>query len=155
LKKSTLRDLKVGDKVNLERALTLATRLGGHLVTGHIDGIGEIRNKIPQGKGFELQLSIPSELLQYLVPKGSISIDGVSLTVADLRDGLLIIAVIPLTGAVTNLKDARIGDKVNIEVDILSKYIEKHIMKEMVPPPSLNPDPMMKMGFMPLGWIDN
>ncbi|MDI6731674.1 MAG: riboflavin synthase [Candidatus Margulisbacteria bacterium] len=156
LKKSTLRDLRIGDKVNLERALTLATRLNGHLVTGHVDGVGEVREKIAQGKGFELHISLPSDLLPYLVSKGSIAIDGISLTIADLRDGLLIAAVIPHTAAATTLNEIKVGDRVNLEVDILSKYIERHLMREFAPPPpAMSQDPMIKLGFLPMGWMDN
>lgn len=152
LKRSTFRDAKIGDKVNLEKALPVNGRLGGHLVTGHIDGVGEIRNKINSADGFELAISVPSEILRYLVAKGSITIDGISLTVGDFVDGLLYLYVIPHTAKATTLHDLKIGDKVNIEVDILSKYIEKHLRGE---PKGLIDDTIVKMGFMPMGWTDN
>lgn len=152
LKKSTLADLKISDKVNLERALPVAGRLGGHLVSGHIDGVGEIRKKIPQDKGFEFHFSLPSDLLRYLVPKGSIAIDGISLTVADLRNDLLVVSVIPHTSKATSLADKNIGEKVNIEVDMLSKYIEKHLHKQMG---GINEEILNQVGYMPMGWIDN
>ena len=148
LKKTTLGEIKISDKVNLERALPVNGRMGGHLVTGHADGVGEIRNR----EGFDLFLSIPSELLVYLVPKGSIAVDGISLTVADFRDGLLRISVIPHTAKTTTLGAKKIGDKVNIEVDILSKYMEKHLRGE---PKGITEEMMMKMGIMPMGWTDN
>jgi len=152
LKRSALIDLKISDKVNLEKALPLSGRLGGHLVTGHIDGTAEIKNKIRQGEGFELDLSIPSEMLRYLVAKGSVAIDGASLTVADFRDNLLRVTVIPHTAKSTTLGSRGIGDRVNIEVDLISKYIEKHLMGE---PRGVSEEMMMRLGIMPMGWNDN
>lgn len=148
LKRTTLGEIKISDKVNLERALPVNGRMGGHLVTGHADGVGEIRNR----EGFDLYLSIPSELLVYLVPKGSIAVDGISLTVADFRDGLLRISIIPHTAKTTTLGIKKIGDRVNIEIDILSKYMEKHLRGE---PKGVTEEMMIKMGIMPMGWTDN
>jgi len=152
LNKSTLSALKIGDKVNLERALPLSGRLGGHLVTGHIDGLGEIRKKVQAGEGFDLYISVPSESLVYLVNKGSITIDGISLTVADFRDGLLRVSVIPHTAKTTTLGSCNVGDRVNIEVDLISKYIEKHLMGE---PKGISEEMMMKIGILPMGWTEN
>lgn len=152
LKKTTLGDLRIGDKVNLERALLVSGRLGGHMVTGHIDGMGEIRRKVARSEGVELQLSVPSELLRYLVSKGSIAVDGVSLTVADFYDGLFTVAVVPQTLKATNLAQRNVGDRVNLEVDILSKYIEKHLHGE---PKGITDETMMRVGFLPMGWTDN
>ncbi|MFH1683633.1 MAG: riboflavin synthase [Candidatus Margulisiibacteriota bacterium] len=152
LKRSTFQELKIGDKVNLERAMPMSGRLAGHLVTGHVDGIGEIRKKVSHGNDLELYISIPSELLRYLVPKGSITIDGISLTVADLRDALLVISVIPHTAKSTILGLKNVGDRVNIEVDILSKYIERHLRGEAK---GFIENPMTQVGYMPMGWIDN
>ena len=153
LRKTTLGELKVGDKVNLEKALPVSGRLGGHMVNGHVDGIGEIRNKTALENSFELQISIPSELLHYLVPKGSVALDGVSLTIADIRNGLVIIHVIPHTARSTVLADKKIGDKINIEVDILSKYIEKHLEGELNQ--GITDETLSRTGFFPMGWIDN
>jgi riboflavin synthase len=152
LKKTTLGELRIGDKVNLERALLVSGRLGGHLVTGHIDGLGEIRSKVARAEGVEFQLSVPSELLRYLVAKGSIAVDGVSLTVADFRDGLFSVAIVPQTLKATNLSQHNVGDRVNLEVDILSKYIEKHLRGE---PKGITDETMMRVGFLPMGWTDN
>jgi riboflavin synthase len=152
LKKTTLGDLRIGDKVNLERALLVSGRLGGHLVTGHIDGLGEIRSKVARAEGVELQFSVPSDLLRYLVAKGSIAVDGVSLTVADFYDGLLTVAIVPQTLKATNLSQRSVGDRVNLEVDILSKYIEKHLRGE---PKGITDETMMRAGFLPMGWTDN
>lgn len=152
LKRSTFASHRIGDKLNLEKALPISGRLGGHLVSGHIDGTGEIRHKVGSGEGLELHLSVPSELIQYLVPKGSIAVDGVSLTVADFRDGLVQIAVVPQTLKTTTLGQKALSDRVNIEVDMLSKYIEKHLHGE---PRGISEEMMMRAGFMPLGWSDN
>jgi riboflavin synthase len=150
--RTTLPNLKIGDNVNLEKALLVAGRLGGHLVTGHVDGIGEIRNKVKRGEDFELQISIPSELLRYLAPKGSITIEGVSLTVADLRNGLMVVSIIPHTARTTTLGNKEVGNRINIEVDILSKYIERHLRKE---PAGITEDTLVRVGYLPMGWIDN
>lgn len=152
LKKTTLGELRIGDKVNLERALPVNGRLGGHLVTGHVDGVGEIRSKVARAEGVDLQLSVPSEILRYLVVKGSVAVDGVSLTVADFRDGLLSVALVPQTLKATNLGARSVGDRVNIEVDLLSKYIERHLRGE---PKGVTEETMMRVGFLPMGWIDN
>jgi riboflavin synthase len=152
LKRSALSDLKIGDKVNLEKALLVSGRLGGHLVSGHVDGVGEIRKKVNLDKGFQLHISLPSELLRYLVPKGSLALDGVSLTVADLRQALLVVSVVPHTGRSTTLGEKNIGDRLNIEVDILSKYIEKHLKGEAK---GMSEDTLVRVGYLPMGWIDN
>jgi riboflavin synthase len=152
LKKTTLRDLKINDRVNLESALTLSKKLGGHMVSGHVDGVGEIRNIVKAGNSFDFYISIPSELLCYLAPKGSIALEGVSLTTADFRQGLVVIAVIPLTLKATTLGSKKIGDKVNIEVDILSKYVEKHLAKGA---PGISEEMLTRVGLMPMGWIEN
>jgi riboflavin synthase len=105
------------------------------------------------GKGFELHISIPSELLRYFVPKGSVAVDGVSLTVADICNNLLVVAVIPHTCYVTTLSENKVGDKVNIEVDLLSKYIERQLQREN--PSSISEDMLLQAGILPMGWIDN
>ncbi|MBI5078623.1 riboflavin synthase, partial [Candidatus Saganbacteria bacterium] len=150
LKRTTIGELRVGDRVNLERALPVSGRLGGHLVTGHVDGVGEIKNKIISGEGFDLYFSVPSEILGYLVLKGAVTIDGVSLTVADFRDGLLRVSVVPHTAKTTILGERNIGDRVNVEVDILSKYIEKHLRGE---PKGITEETMVRVGFLPMGWM--
>ena len=152
LNNSTLGGIRISDKVNLEKALSLSGRLGGHMVSGHIDGIAEIRNKTINGDSFELFLSIPSELLCYLVTKGSIAVNGVSLTVADFRDGLVKVAVVPHTAKNSTLGSINAGDRVNLEVDLLSKYIEKHLKGE---PRGITDETMVRVGFLPMGWTDN
>jgi riboflavin synthase len=113
--------------VNLERPVTLAARLGGHLVQGHVDGVGEVRAVLPEAQdgGARMQVGIPGDLLRYVVEKGSITLDGVSLTVAALRGDSIEIALIPHTLAATTLGAARVGDPVNVEVDVIAKYVER------------------------------
>lgn len=156
LKRANFNDLRVGEKVNLEPALLVGGRLGGHMVTGHIDGVGEIKRIVKAGKGYEFYVAIPSDLLRFTVPKGSIAVDGISLTIVDIVDDLVLIAVIPHTTQNTNLRFKAVGDKVNIEVDLLSKYIERHLRFEHGQNPNLTSDSqMMQLGYLPMGWIEN
>ena len=123
--RTSLRCLLPGAPVNLERPATLGTRLGGHLVQGHVDGIGEVTRIEPDGVGgVRMAVRIPNDLLRYVVEKGSITIDGVSLTVASLGGADVTIALIPHTLAVTTLGSAAPGDPVNLEVDVIAKYVE-------------------------------
>lgn len=125
--KSSLSILKVGDVVNLERALTLNTRLGGHIVQGHVDGVGNILSIKKFGDSYKLIVSFPKDLENYIVKKGSISIDGISLTVADITNNSFEIAVIPHTFENTNLKHKKSSDIVNIETDIIGRYVEQMV----------------------------
>ena len=125
LRRSTLGDLRPGDAVNLERAATATTRLGGHLVQGHVDGVGRLTGRAPSGDFDEVSIAVPADLLAYVVEKGSIAIDGVSLTVAKLGDGEITIGLIPETLQRTTLGKRQIGDAVNIEVDVIAKYVER------------------------------
>jgi riboflavin synthase len=125
--RTSLRRLAPGDPVNLERPVSLAARLGGHMVQGHVDGVGEITSVEPQPDdgGAWLWVRIPPELRRYVVHKGSISIDGISLTVAAWDDDRIGVALIPHTLDVTTLGVARAGDPVNLEVDVIAKYVER------------------------------
>jgi riboflavin synthase len=126
LRRTSLAGLSPGDPVNLERPVTLTTRLGGHLVQGHVDGVGEVDGvEAEPAGGAWLTIRPPAELLRYLVDKGSVSVDGVSLTVAGADGDAFSVALIPHTLAVTTLGTARVGDAVNLEVDILAKYVER------------------------------
>ena len=127
LEKSTISHLKPNSSVNLERALKADGRLGGHFVQGHVDGVGKVMGWQEQQGGRKIQIRIPSDLLKYLIPKGSISINGCSLTLAQLGRASVQIALIPHTLEMTNLGMLKIGDEVNIEVDILGKYIHKYL----------------------------
>jgi riboflavin synthase len=125
LRISTFKLMKQGSRVNLERSLMVGDRLGGHFVQGHVDGVGRLISKTASGEGFEVSFDFPRELERYLVYKGSISVNGISLTIASLSRGIFSVAVIPHTFESTNLSQLIIGDIVNLEVDILGKYFER------------------------------
>lgn len=129
LDRSTARFLKKGGRVNLERAARLGDRIGGHLVSGHVDGVGKIAAKKKAGSGAELNIEVPGELTRYLVEKGSVAVDGISLTVANCRGNKFTVALIPHTLNATTLKDKGVGAAVNIECDQVAKYIEKFMGK--------------------------
>lgn len=123
-RRSTLGRLRAGRVVNLERPLAAGGRLGGHFVQGHVDGTCAVRSLARQGDFVEMTLETPRNLRRYVVEKGSISVNGVSLTVASLRGGVFTVALIPHTLKMTNLSRLRAGSRVNLEVDILAKYVE-------------------------------
>jgi riboflavin synthase len=126
LERSNLGDLAPGVPVNLERPLSLQTRLGGHFVQGHVDGTGTLEALRELGDGnWELVVRIPASLERFLVYKGSVAIDGMSLTIAYIQNGLLRVAIIPHTYTVTNLAAHQPGDRLNVECDILAKYVDK------------------------------
>jgi riboflavin synthase len=125
LQRSTLGSLRAGSPVNLERAVTPSTRLGGHIVQGHVDARGRFHNATEHGGSWTVRIAYPKEMARYLVFKGSVAVEGISLTVAGLTDEYFEIAVIPKTWAVTNLSHLRPGDEVNLEADIIAKYVER------------------------------
>ena len=125
LLRSTLGRLQPGAPVNLERAVTPATRLGGHVVQGHVDGRGQFLEVEDHGESWTLRIKYPPDLARYLVFKGSVAVEGISLTIAGLTDEYFEIAIIPKTWEVTNLSHLKPGDDVNIEVDIMGKYVER------------------------------
>ena len=125
LSRSTLGRLQPGAPVNLERAVTPVTRLGGHIVQGHVDGRGQFLAVEDHGESWTLRIAYPPELARYLVFKGSVAVEGISLTIAGLTDDYFEIAIIPKTWEVTNLSHLKPGDDVNIEVDIMGKYVER------------------------------
>jgi riboflavin synthase len=120
---TTLGGLGPGDPVNLERPLRVDGRLGGHLVLGHVDGVGTVGEVRPEGEGRRLTVALAPTLRPYLIPKGSVAVDGVSLTVAELGPASFGVALIPHTLAVTTLGSRRAGDRVNLEVDVIGKYV--------------------------------
>jgi riboflavin synthase len=124
LRRTSLGEKKPGDLVNLERPLAAAGRLGGHFVQGHVDGVGRVARLAPEGDNWWLSVRVPEDLRRYVAEKGSLAIDGISLTVALWQDGVADIAVIPFTYEHTNVKSMALGDAVNLEVDILAKYVE-------------------------------
>jgi riboflavin synthase len=125
LARTTIRRLEPGAAVNLEPALRAGDALGGHYVQGHVDDVGRIRSVEPEGNGRRVWVDAPPEVLHFCVEKGSIAVDGVSLTVADLDGDGFAVALVPHTLAVTTLGDAAAGDEVNLESDVLAKYVEK------------------------------
>ncbi|MET0754464.1 MAG: riboflavin synthase [Pyrinomonadaceae bacterium] len=125
LDKSTLGNLKIGSGVNLERAVTAQTRLGGHIVQGHVDARGKFVSATQSGDFWTVRIGFPTEIGQYLVYKGSISVEGISLTIANLAADYFEIAVIPKTWELTNLSSLTSGDAVNLEADVIAKYVER------------------------------
>ncbi len=124
LEKTTLSKLKVGDRINLERPLRMGDRLGGHLISGHVDGVGRIEEKVAHNESFLLKFKAPSEFMKYMVPKGSIAVDGISLTIVNVDGESFSVEIIPHTAKVTTLGLKGIGDEVNLEVDLIGKYVE-------------------------------
>ncbi|MFV0596524.1 riboflavin synthase [Shewanella sp.] len=116
---------KVGTKVNLEKAVTPTTRLGGHMVSGHVDGIATVEQRLARGQAIEFWLAAPTDLARYIAHKGSITIDGVSLTVNEVDGHRFRLTIVPHTAGETTLVDLKAGDKVNIEVDLIARYLER------------------------------
>ncbi|HEX7738402.1 MAG TPA: riboflavin synthase [Marmoricola sp.] len=125
LAKTSLGAFEVGTRVNLERAVTPATRLGGHIVQGHVDGTGAILSRTPSEHWEIVEISLPAALSRYLVPKGSITVDGISLTVVEVTNAWFSVSLIPETLARTTLGFKQPGDPINLEVDVIAKYVEK------------------------------
>ena len=125
LDKTSLAGVGPGDRVNLERAVTVEKRLGGHIVQGHVDGVGEILSRTPSEHWEVVEVSLPAGLSRYLVDKGSIAVDGVSLTVVEARDTSFTVSLIPETLARTTLGTRQPGERVNLEVDVIAKHVEK------------------------------
>ena len=125
LRLTNLGDLAAGDAVNMERAMQAGGRFSGHFVQGHVDGTGEILAWEPHGQDYKLVVSVPAELHRLIIPRGSITLDGMSLTAAEVGKGSLTIWITPHTTAVTNLAGAKIGQRVNVEADMLAKYLEQ------------------------------
>lgn len=123
--RTSLAQLKAGSEVNLERALTLQSRLGGHIVSGHVDGTGTIINRTQDDNAVWLWISCAKQIMRYVIEKGSITIQGVSLTVAKVTEGSFAVSLIPHTQGATTLHAAKVGDVVNLENDVIAKYVEK------------------------------
>ncbi|QDG53767.1 riboflavin synthase [Persicimonas caeni] len=127
LRRTTLGDRKVGDKVHLERALRMGDRLGGHMVLGHVDGVGKLVAKRREKNAWLLDFDAPEQVARYLIEKGSVAIDGVSLTVNTVDANRFGVAIIPHTSEHTNLTDYAVGRRVNLESDVIGKYVEKFV----------------------------
>jgi riboflavin synthase len=149
LDKSTLGRLKTGAKVNLERAVTPLTRLGGHLVQGHVDSRGKYVSAVQNGDFWTVRVSFPRTIGQYLVYKGSISVEGISLTIAELGADYFEIAVIPKTWELTNLSTLKAGDEVNLEADVIAKYVERILHYGRTEPgENITIEKLAKLGFV-------
>lgn len=150
-RRSNLGSLKVGSRVNLERALTLEKRLGGHIVSGHIDGRGEVVSLIEEKNAVWVTISAGDNILKYVIEKGSIAIDGISLTVAYVDDEVFKVSIIPHTGEETTLLTKKTGDAVNLECDMVGKYVEKLLgfnNKEEKKKSSITEEFLRSNGFM-------
>ncbi len=148
IKRSALGELREGGEVNLERALRLSDRLGGHFVTGHIDGIGKITENRKERDFVNLRVRVPENILKYIVPKGSIAIDGISLTVNEVRGQEILLTLIPYTLVKTTLMDKREGDPVNLEADLLGKYVERLISSKNEKAEGINLGFLREHGFI-------
>lgn len=148
---TTLGDLTVGSPVNLERAMKLNERIGGHLVSGHVDGVGTIRSRHQDGNAIVFTIEAPSEILRYCVMKGSITIDGISLTINEIGDHSFSVAIIPHTAKVTTLGLKQVNDSVNLESDLIGKYVERLLRERSQLPktaPVIDKDYLQKRGLM-------
>lgn len=151
LGRSSLGKMRPGLLVNLERPLAVGDRLGGHFVQGHVDGIGTLTSAAPAGEGVEMEFWVPSEFERYLVSKGSVAVDGISLTVAALKRNAFVVAVIPHTFRATNLRILKVSDAVNLEADILAKYFERFFQLGMTaersPKKTLTVESLKEQGY--------
>jgi riboflavin synthase len=130
ISRSTLKLLRQGNIVNLERALRFTDRLGGHLVSGHVDGVGKIMKKEPEQRSWFFRIGIDEQLSRYTIEKGSIAVDGISLTINRCEDNFFEVNVIPQTGIQTTILKKKVGDLVNIETDLIGKYVEKFFLRD-------------------------
>ena len=148
LEKSTLGNLKLGSVVNLERAVTPSTRLGGHIVQGHVDARGKFISAVQSGEFWTVRIGFPEEIGQYLVYKGSISVEGISLTIANLGENYFEIALIPKTWELTNLSTLKNGDAVNLEADVIAKYVERIMLYGAEKSEGITIEKLSKLGFV-------
>lgn len=147
VQRTALSQLKTGSEVNLERALSLQSRLGGHIVSGHVDGTGRISRRSQDDNAVWLTVDCSSSLLRYIIEKGSITIQGVSLTVARVDDHSFAVSLIPHTQGATTLHAAKVGDMVNLENDVLAKYVEK-LLGASASKDDMLKDKLMRYGFV-------
>ncbi len=148
LKKTTLGRLRYAESVNIERALRVGDRMGGHFVTGHVDGIGTIKGKKPSADQCTLSFSVEKKFTDMMIEKGSVAIDGISLTIVDLADGAFSVALIPYTVSLTTLGFRKAGDPVNIEVDMMGKWIKKLLVNMQEKKGGITHEQLMEQGFL-------
>lgn len=148
LRRTSFGELTAGTRVNLERPLTAGKEIGGHFVQGHVDGVGRVVRLVPEGENWWLSVRVPEELGRYVARKGSIAVDGISLTVAAWQDGVADMAIIPFTYTHTNLQGLTVGDPVNLEADVLAKYLERLLSaREESAPSRLSIEKLIEEGF--------
>lgn len=147
LTRSTIGNLKTNSAVNLERAVTPETRLGGHIVQGHVDAAGKFLGADNSGDFWTVRIGFPPEIGQYLVYKGSVSVEGISLTIANLSEDHFEIAVIPKTWELTNLSSLKNGDAVNLEADVIAKYVERILLYGKKTPENITLEKLAALGF--------
>jgi riboflavin synthase len=148
LDKTSFRALRKGARVNLEQPLTAGKEFGGHFVLGHVDGTGTVASLEPEGESWRYLVKVPTEIAKYIVPKGSITIDGISLTVARWENSIAEIAVIPFTYEHTNIRDRKPGDAVNLEGDVLGKYADRYLQnRQKEPSKSFSIEQLIAEGF--------
>jgi riboflavin synthase len=149
LAKTSFRELKPGARVNLEQPLTAGKEFGGHFVLGHVDNVGRVTHLTAEGENWWLGVQVPEDFARHIVPKGSVTIDGISLTVARWRNRIAEVAVIPYTYEHTNLRDRKPGDAVNLEGDVLGKYVERYLeaRKAQSPSPKFSVETLIEEGF--------
>jgi riboflavin synthase len=148
LRRTAFGEMKPGAQVNLERPMTAGKEFGGHFVQGHVDGVGRVTRLAPEGDNWWLAVRVPEDLGRYIAMKGSITLDGISLTVAGWRDGKVEAAIIPFTYANTNIRGMTLGDAVNVECDILAKYVERCLAaREEHGVSRLRVEDLIKQGF--------
>ncbi|RTZ16099.1 riboflavin synthase [Vibrio aquaticus] len=149
LQKTGFTDYQAGDKVNLEKAMLPTTRFGGHIVSGHVDGVGEIVERNMVGRAIEFWVSMPEEIAKYVAEKGSITVDGISLTVNDLRKNAFKLTIVPHTGDETTIASFHVGRKVNLEVDVLARYMERLLtsQREQQPESRITMEFLQQNGF--------
>lgn len=144
--------IPIGTPVNLERAMKLDARMGGHLVTGHVEGIGILHAREQDGNAIQLTIEVPEEIIRYCVPKGSIAVDGISLTINAVSDRSIAVAIIPHTAKVTTIGLKQIGDTVNLESDLIGKYVERLLQVSGAlpakPAPVVDRDYLQKRGLL-------
>lgn len=148
LKRTTLGALRYAEKVNVERALRVGDRLGGHFVSGHIDGFGVIREKNPSIDQCTITFSVEKTFTDMMIGKGSVAVDGISLTIVDVTDGLFSVALIPYTLALTTLGFKKAGDRVNIEIDMMGKWVKKLLMSMQEKSVGITQEHLREQGFL-------
>jgi riboflavin synthase len=148
LRRTSFGEMKDGTRVNLEKPLSAGAELGGHFVQGHVDGIGRVTALVPEGENWWLSVRVPDGVARYVAMKGSVALDGISLTIAGWREGVVDIAIIPYTYDFTNVKNMAVGDAVNVEADMLAKYVERLLEARETPVASrLTVEALKEQGF--------